>query len=280
MGLDLSKVGTTLGPYEKEYNWKDVALYGLGLGLGVEDLEFLLDSPPPKVLPTFGVVPAFEPVFEALGHTGGNLVTLLHSGQKTELIKPFPHQGTMRTTAAIQGIWDMKIGALTTIDTETEVDGEKVSRTSWQLLMRGEGKFGGPRPPKLLRVTPDESANPAFSVEIPTQPSQALLYRLSGDINPIHARPEVAAEAGFDRPILHGLCFYGIAARVSLKELAGNDPARFKSFEARFGKVVLPGDTLVIKGWPTEEPGTCAITVTIKHSGEKAIANGLFKYHP
>lgn len=277
MGLDFTIIGKSIGPFEQTYNWKDVALYSLGLGAGVEDLEFVTDDPPPKVLPTFGVVPAFQPVFEALGQTGGNLVTLLHSGQKTELLKPFPPQGTLRTTATIRGIWDMKIGALTTIDTETEIKGETVTRTSWQLLLRGEGKFGGPRPPKLLRISPKDGVPPDFSVEISTQPHQALLYRLNGDINPIHARPEVAAQAGFDRPILHGLCFYGMAARIALRELAQNDPANFVSFEARFGKVVFPGDTLVIEGW-REEAGKAAITVTVKESGEKAIANGLFSY--
>ena len=99
----------------------------------------------------------------------------------------------------------------------------------------------------LLQTKPPAETAPAFSVEVPTTRSQALLYRLNGDINPIHANPEVAKEAGFDRPILHGLCFYGIAARVALKELAGDDPARFKSLEARFAKVVMPGDTLVVE---------------------------------
>lgn len=278
MTLDLTTIGATLGPFEQTYDWRDIALYGLGLGAGVDDLEFLQDDPPPKVLPTFGVIPAFKPVFEALKMTGGNLVTLLHSGQNTELIKPFPHEGTMLTTASIRGIWDMKMGALAIIDSETSVGGQTIARTAWHLLLRGEGKFGGPRPPKLLRISPPDDVEPLFSTEVQTQPNQALLYRLSGDINPIHAQPKVALEAGFDRPILHGLCFYGIAGRIALRELAGNDPARFTGFEARFGKVVVPGDTLIVEGWPLDEPGSAAVTVTIKHSGEKAIANGLFKF--
>ena len=107
-----------------------------------------------------------------------------------------------------------------------------------------------------------------------------MLYRLNGDINPIHSHPEVAKAAGFDRPILHGLCFYGIAARVALKALAGDEPARFKAFEARFAKVVMPGDTLVVEAWPLETPGQAAVTVTVKESGDKAIANALFEYEP
>jgi acyl dehydratase len=280
MTIDLSRVGAESAPVSLSYDWRDVALYAIGLGAGTADLDYLLEDPPPKVLPTFGVIPAFGPVFDLLGTTGGNLVTLLHSAQRTELVKPFPASGTMRTQARLRGIWDMKIGALMIIDTETDVDGEPTARTSWQLLLRGEGGFGGERPPALLRVKPPRDREPDFSVEVPTAENQALLYRLSGDINPIHARPEVAAEAGFDRPILHGLCFYGMAGRVALRELAGDDPGRFRALEARFAKVVLPGDTLIVQGYALDEPGRAALTVTVAQSGEVAITNCLFEFAP
>ncbi|MCP4676841.1 MAG: MaoC family protein [Deltaproteobacteria bacterium] len=278
MGIDLSSVGTVVGPVVQSYNWRDVALYAIGIGAGTEDLDYLLDDPGTKVVPTFGVIPAFEPIFEALKKMGGNLVTLLHSGERTELIRPFPPEGEMHTTVEIKGIWDMKIGALTFIESETVIDGEPVARTTWQLLLRGEGGFKGERPPKLLRVTPPGDEEPAFQIEVPTSRNQALLYRLNGDINPIHARPEAAEKAGFDRPILHGLCSYGIAARVALKALAGDDPARFHAFEARFAKVVMPGDTLVVEGWTLEKEGNAAITVTVKETGQKAISNALFEF--
>ncbi len=278
MGIDLNSVGTMVGPVVQPYDWRDVALYAIGLGAGTEDLDYLLDDPGTKVVPTFGVIPAFEPVSRALEIVGGNMVKLLHSGEKTELIRPFPPEGEMRTTVEIKGIWDMKIGALTHIESETEVGGEVVTRTTWQLLLRGEGGFKGPRPPKLLRVVPPEDKEPTFRAEVPTSRNQALLYRLNGDVNPIHARPEVAKEAGFDRPILHGLCSYGIAARAALKALAGDDPARFHAFEARFAKPVMPGDTLVVEGWTFEEGAKAAITVTVKETGEKAISNALFEF--
>jgi acyl dehydratase len=107
--------------------------------------------------------------------------------------------------------------------------------------------------------------------------NQALLYRLNGDINPIHADPEVARAAGFERPILHGLCTYGIAGRVALKELAGDEPARFRSLECLFSKPVMPGDTLVVEGYRLDA-GKAAVTVTVKETGVKAIANCLFEY--
>jgi acyl dehydratase len=278
MGFDAHCGGRKVGPFNVTYGWRDVALYAIGLGAGTGDLPYVLDDPPPKVLPTFGVIPAFAPVFELLRGTGCNLVTLLHSGQRTELLRPFPSRGEMATTASIRGAWDMKIGAMVLIETETKVDGVPTARTEWQLLLRGEGGFGGERPPSLLRVRPPAGRAPDFRAEIPTSRDQALVYRLNGDVNPIHSRPDVAKAAGFDRPILHGLCTYGIAARAALKELAGDEPERFAAFEARFAKVVMPGDTLVVEGYLLEEPGKAAVTVTVKETGDVAIANALFSF--
>lgn len=276
MALDLQAVGHEVSPFEQAYDWRDVALYALAVGAGTEDLDYLLD-PDPKVLPTWGVIPAFEPVFAALSATGGNPLTLLHSGQRTELLRPFPPRGTMQTTARVQGIWDLRVGALVSIETRTAVDGEPTARTQWQLLLQGEGGFKGERPPPLLRTRPPKGAQPDFSEGFPTAPTQALLYRLTGDINPIHARPEVAREAGLDQPILHGLCSYGAAGRLALKHLAGDDPGRFRALEARFTKPVLPGQSLRVDGYLLE-PGRAALTVTVEETGELVIANALFEY--
>jgi acyl dehydratase len=277
MTIDFSSVGQRVGPLEQRYGWRDAVLYALALGAGENDLGYVLDQPALKVLPTYGVLPAFEPVFDAMRRTGADLVQLLHTAQRTELIRPLPPQGILRTSAVVRGIWDMKVGALAIVDTESEVDGEPACRTSWQLLLRGAGGFGGERPPQGLRTKPPKDAVPDFEVEVPTGRNQALLYRLTGDINPIHADPEVAKQAGFDRPILHGLCTYGIAARVALKALAGDEPARFKAFEARFAKVVMPGDTLIVRGYRLAE-GQAAITVAIADGGEQAIGNALFEW--
>jgi acyl dehydratase len=278
MAIDLGSAGHSVGPSVKPYDWRDVALYALSLGAGTQDLGYVLDHPAPKVLPTYGVIPAFEPVFEAARATGGDLLQLLHTAQRTELVKPFPAQGELSTRAKIRGLWDMKVGALLIVDTETEVDGTLSCRTSWQMLLRGAGGFGGERPPAGLRTRPPKDKAPDFEVEVPTSRDQALLYRLTGDINPIHSHPEVAKLAGFDRPILHGLCTYGIGGRVALKHLAGDDPSRFKAFETKFSKVVMPGDTLIVRGYRLEQPGHAAVTVTIKETGIEAIANGSFEY--
>jgi len=280
MAIDFSCVGQTVAPVTKRYDWRDVALYALALGAGENDLAFVLDQPQPKVLPTYGVLPATEPMFEAAKKTGANLVQLLHTAQRTELVRPWPAEGEMRTQATVRGVWDMKVGALLIVDTETQVNGELAAKTSWQLLLRGEGGFGGERPPAGLRTRAPKDKAPDFEVEVPTSRDQALLYRLTGDINPIHSHPEVAKQAGFDRPILHGLCTYGIAGRIALKQFAGAEPARFKALEAKFSKVVFPGDTLVVRGYKLDTAGQAAITVTVKESGEEAISNCLFEFAP
>jgi acyl dehydratase len=276
MALNHAAAGITVGPFEHPYNWRDLALYALAVGAGPDDLDYLLD-PTPKALPTWGVIPAFVPVFAALEAIGADLVQLLHASQRTELIRPFPAQGVMQTTACVQGVWDMRVGALVNIETLTRIGGELHARCVWTLLLRGQGNFQSERAPALLRTKAPKGVEPAFSAEWSTAPTQALLYRLTGDVNPIHARPEVAQAAGFERPILHGLCSYGLAARVALKALAGDEPSRFKSLDARFTSPILPGQTLRVEGYVLE-PGKAALTVGIKETGELAMANALFEY--
>lgn len=276
MAMNLGSVGESFGPFEHAYGWKDTALYALALGAGPEDAGYLLE-PSPRVLPTFAVVPAFEPVFAALRRTGGDLLKLLHTSQRTELLKPLPAEALVSTTSHVLGIWDMRIGALVNIETRSSIGGDLYARTVWQLLIQGEQVPESARPPASLRTKAPKDVQPDFSVAWQTAPSQALLYRLTGDLNPIHARPEVAVAAGLPGPILHGLCSYGFAARIALRALAGDDPGRFRAFEARFSKPVLPGQQLLVEGYRLT-PGTAAITVRVQDTSELAIANALFEY--
>jgi acyl dehydratase len=278
MSLDLESVGCELGPFVQPYGFRDVALYALAVGAGPADLDYLLETPPPKVPPCFGVVPAVAPVFAALDRMRADTVQMLHLEHRTEQLAPLPASGTMHTRARISAIWDMLMGALAIVETETAVDALPCSRTRWQILLRGAGRFGGQRPPAGLRTRPPDGQAPDFELAVDTRPEQALLYRLLGDLNLVHARPDVAQQAGFERPILHGLCTYGIAARVALRALAGDEPRRFRAFDARFAKVVLPGDTLLVRGYKLSEPGQAAITVTVQESGAEVIANGLFAF--
>lgn len=276
MALNLGAVGQTFGPFEHPYAWKDVALYALALGAGPSELPFVLE-PSPLVLPTFAVIPAFEPVFAALHVIGGDLLKLLHTAQKVEQLKPFPPEAVLQTTAEVKGIWDMRIGAIINIETRTAISGELHARTLWSLLIQGETGFPSERPPAGLRTKPPKEARPDFSRSFATSSAQALLYRLTGDLNPIHARPEAATAAGLPGPILHGLCTYGFAARAALGELAGGDPRRFRSFDARFSRPVLPGQTLVAEGYLLA-PGSAAITVRVDQAPELVIGNALFEF--
>lgn len=276
MALNLGAIGSTVGPFEHAYDWDDVVLYALAVGTPEDQLGFLVD-PDPLVLPTWGVIPGTQPVFRALAAAGGTLTRLLHSAQLTEQLKPFPPRGVVETSATILGVYDMRIGAMLQIETRSSVQGTLHARTVWSLLIAGEGGFESARAPALLRTKPPKDAEPTFISSWQTQPTQALLYRLTGDLNPIHARPDAAQRAGLERPILHGLCTYGFAARAGLNFLCDGDVTRFKSLEARFTKPVLPGQTLVAAGYVLT-PGEAAITVQVAETGELVIANGLLRY--
>jgi acyl dehydratase len=276
MKLNLSAIGRTVGPIEHTYDWDDIALYALAVGIGPERLQFLLE-PSPSVLPTFGVIPATRAVFAALELAGGSLDRLLHSAQLTEQLRPLPARGVVSSEATVLGISDMRVGAMLQIETRTSHGGELCVRTVWSLLILDVGPFEGSKSPGLLRTKPPKDSVPLFSTSWQTQPTQALLYRLTGDLNPIHARPEAAKVAGLTQPILHGLCTYAFASQAALAALCDDQPARFKSLEARFSKPVLPGQTLLAEGYALE-PGKAALTVKVVETGELVIANALFQY--
>jgi acyl dehydratase len=197
---------------------------------------------------------------------------VLHTAQRTELLAALPPEGTLHTTARVRGVYDMRIGALIEIETTSTLADVPRARTVWSLLALGFGGIDGGRAPGSLRTRPPKDAAPDLSHVWATSPSQALLYRLNGDINPIHAYPEAAQAAGLGAPILHGLCTYGYLARVALKAFAGNDPTKFRAFEARFSKPVLPGQTLVAEAYRLAH-GSYALTARIEETGELAVAN-------
>lgn len=245
MSLDPSIVGRKTPPRMLPYTYRDVVLYALGIGAKADELDYLYEGRGPKVYPTFAVVPAFAPVLELLRESGGNLATLVHGAQTVTIEKPIPPEGTFETTARIAGVYDMKRLAQVVCSTESRVSGDVVCRTDWQLLFRDEGGFGGPHPPKTPAPKAPEGAAPSFDHEEPTSPEQALLYRLSGDTNPLHADPEFARQVGFERgPILHGLATYGFIARAIIRHVCNGDSSKLRSLTAQFRKPVWPGEAI------------------------------------
>lgn len=248
MALDLSVVGKKLQPMTFQYADRDVMLYALGVGASVDELGFTFEKEL-KVLPTFAVVPAFPALAGMVGVLQVNPVMLLHGEQGIELRKPIPASGKLTTTPTIRAIYDKGSGALIVVDAETvDEKGEVLFTNTFGAFVRGEGGFGGDRGPSGARNVPPER-DPDAVVEMTTLPQQALIYRLSGDRNPLHADPDFAKMAGFDRPILHGLCTFGHVGRAILQKFCDGQPERFKDFEARFSGVVFPGDTIITEMW-------------------------------
>jgi acyl dehydratase len=256
MALDLSKVGTSSDTYEHRYDWRNQAAYALGIGARRAELAHLFEKVEGgmKVFPTYAVVPAFDAVFELLRGANVELPKVVHGGQKIFAHAPIPSEGTMFTVAKLEGIYDLKRFATVVVSTESSIGGKPVCGTEWMIIVRKEGGFKGPRPPKDPAPRIPKDKEPDWVVEQATSPEQALLYRLSGDINPLHADPKFADSVGFpEGPILHGLCTFGFLARAVIGASAGGDAMRLSEMGAQFRKPVWPGDTIVTQGFDLGE---------------------------
>ncbi|MEM2978709.1 MAG: MaoC/PaaZ C-terminal domain-containing protein [Candidatus Hadarchaeales archaeon] len=250
MSLNTGAVGKETGPLEFSYSWKDVILYALGIGAGNEDLEFVYEGRL-KVYPTFAVLPSYPILLWALETLEGDLTKLLHAGHELILHHSLPPEGKVYTTGRIASLYDKGKHALATVEMKSrDAEGRLLFENVASLLFVGEGGFGGERGPSYREEFP--SLPPDLSGEVKVGENLNLLYRLSGDLNPLHVDPEFARLAGFERPILHGLCTFGVVGRLLLRSLCDNDPRRFGSLRARFSGVVFPGDSLRVEGWKRE----------------------------
>ncbi len=250
MPVSADIVGKELPSQTFEYTQRDVMLYALGVGAGLDELDFIYEKNL-KTLPTFAVIPAFP----AMGGLGSlitfNPALLLHGEQAIRLNGPIPTSGKLTTSAKIGAVYDKGSGAVVIIDSVTKDEsGKALFSNSSSVFLRGEGGFGGERGPSGPKNVPPDRA-PDATVSYKTLPTQAAIYRLSGDRNPLHIDPDFAKLGGFDRPILHGLCTFGHVGRALLHTYAGGDPARFKAMEVRFSGVVFPGETITTEMWDT-----------------------------
>ncbi len=264
--VNLDAIEKELEPIEYEYTWKDVILYALGIGAGNEDLNFVYENGL-KVYPTFAVIPPFSAMDSIVDEADLNLLMLVHAGQKILLHGEIPTEGKLTTTGRISRIYDTGKHSVTIADAETRDEKNNLLfSNTYSILVRGGGGFGGEKPPAAGNVPPDRE--PDFRDEMVTLKNQNLVYRLSGDLNPLHVDPEFARMAGYDTPILHGLCTYGFAGRAILRNLCDDDPGKLKSFGVRFSNVVYPGDTIITEGW---RMGGGKYIIQTKNQDEKVI---------
>lgn len=267
MPIDRDKaLGATLGTSEGSYQADDVILYHLGIGAGFaatdpHELEYTFEKNL-KVLPSFAVVAASSMSSRLQRPAGGggiggmgkvpglsfNPAMLLHGEQETLIHQPLPTAATFTTEGRIADIFDKGKAALVIVENVSrDAEGEPLFTNRMSLFLRGEGGFGGPSGPKAGNVRPERA--PDGVVESRTLPQQALLYRLNGDKNPLHADPEFAKMGGFDKPIIHGLCSYGVVCKAVVDDALGGDTTQVAGYAARFAGVGFPGETYVTSWW-------------------------------
>lgn len=255
MPIDPSKaLGAELGEGTYTYTKDDVILYHLGLGAGVpatdpKELEYTYEKNL-KVLPSFGVIPTFG-AMGGMGNVEGltfNFAMLLHGEQDLEVHQPIPPEATITNRGKVAEIWDKGKAALVVLQVDSsDESGQPLFTNRFSLFLRGEGGFGGEPGPKAGNKKPDRE--PDGVVEKTLMPQQALIYRLSGDKNPLHADPEFAKLAGFESPIIHGLCSYGVVCKAIVDEVLDGDTTKVARWKARFAGVGYPGETYVISYW-------------------------------
>ena len=260
MPINLAEaIGAQLDPVEFSWTSNDIQLYHLSLGAGGDpmderELGYLTDDIP-QVLPTFGnVAQSFHMTAPPTVRFPGidiELSKVLHASESVTVPAPIPPSGTGTAVTRFTEIWDKGKAAVIWSETAvTNPDGTLLWTQKRSIFARGEGGFGGDRGPS------GSSADSAFAdrapdleLSVPTSPAQALLYRMCGDRNPLHSDPEFAAAAGFPRPILHGLCTYGMTCKALVDNLLGGDVSRLKTYGARMAGVVFPGETLRVSVW-------------------------------
>ena len=255
MAIDPNAVGAVTEPTFFDWTDRETLLYALGVGAGLDDLPFTTENShdiTQQVLPTYAVICC--PAFAASSKIGTfNWAMLLHGSQAIRLHAPLPPAGRLSVVSEVADIQDKGEGKNAIIVLRgrgTDPDsGELVAETLSTLVLRGEGGFGG-APGQRPEAPEFPDREPDARIPLPTREDQALIYRLSGDRNPLHSDPWFAREmAGFPKPILHGLCSYGVAGRALVAELGRGVAANVTSIAARFTSPVFPGETLTTLIW-------------------------------
>lgn len=283
--LDLDRVlGYKFKPMQGEYVEKDGSLYALSIGtaanaVDVDELKFVYELFAKfQTMPFFGVTFASDVLMQLLNVSGldFNPMMLLHGEHHLELKRPLPPKATLNHHAQIVDVFDKGKGALLIVEVRTATtDGQALAVNRLSVFIRGLTGFGGGRGPANRFTLPDRAPDSVIAEK--TAVNQALQYRLaSGDRNPLHADPQMAALGGFDRPILHGLCTYGFAGRAVLKQYGGNDGRRLGSINGRFSKHVFPGETIITEMWQ-ESPTRILFQSKVAERDVVVLSNGIIE---
>ena len=242
---------------EISYSDKDSILYSLGIGLGndpmnLNELKYVYENSQ-SVLPSMAT--NFQYHSPLLLKTNINFIMVVHGEQRLSVTNALPVSGDFIANAKVIGCYDKGPARGAIIEVETTVKNKKNNEEICKLVSttfaRGDGGFGGPDSPKKEIFIPD--GEPDYISEVSTKPDQALIFRLSGDYNPLHSDPNFAKAAGFEKPILHGMCTYGIACRSLVNEICENDASKLKRFDCRFSSPVYPGETIITEMWKKDK---------------------------
>lgn len=263
--------------------WQDVALYNLSIGLGQDPMDprqlpFTYE-PALVAMPSMAVVLGYPGFWIKAPETGVDWVRVVHGEQSLTLHRPLPTSGEVIGTSRVTGLVDRGPGKGALIYSERVIrdatTGETLATVAMTTFARGDGGFGGPSGP-VKPPQPEAEGTPDLVLDLPTRPEQAAWYRLNGDHNPLHIDPEVASKAGFPRPILHGLCTFGVVCHALMRGLCGYDTARFGSMELRFSSPVFPGETIRTEIW--HRPGGAAFRARVPERDIVVVSNGAFRF--
>jgi NAD(P)-dependent dehydrogenase (short-subunit alcohol dehydrogenase family)/acyl dehydratase/putative sterol carrier protein len=276
MALNMDAIGKKIGPLTKAYTWKDVVLYALGVGAGFNEPNYTYEKKL-KVIPTFSIAIIFDIFREVTAVCNINIAGVLHGEQDIIFHNPIPPSGTMTTVGKIANYYDKgKKGALVVVESETvHGNGKKLFTSIITLFSRLDGGFGGKSAPHQIFAFPERG--PDFTVEAKPSPDQPLIYRLSGDTFELHVDTEFAKMAGFEKPIMHGLCTYGFACRALVASLTPGEPEKVRRLACRFVQPLYPGEPIKTLIWKTRDGEALWQTVNAK-TGDIIIDRGIFEY--
>ena len=277
MALNLDAIGKKIGPVTKQYTWKDVVLYALGVGASFDELEYCYEHQL-KVIPSFSVASVFDFLAEVGMNSNADLSGVLHGEQDIIFHNPISIEGTLTTEGSITHMYDKGPGkgALVIAEADTyHSNGQKLYTNIFTIFCRKDGGFGGEPGPSESVEFPDRP--PDFEQKACPSSDQPLIYRLSGDIFALHVDPEFAKTSGFEKPIMHGLCTHGYACRAVIMKLFPGEPERMTRFRVRFSRPLYPGVAITIQIWKIDE-GKAFFRVVNAEAQEVVIDHGIVEW--